>query len=75
MDEEKSKEMKRIKLLQAGFIVGIILVLISLCQLIFESGGTFRKVIQGIVLIFWSVAVIINWFGYKKAKKQFQNQP
>ena len=75
MNEDQSKEMKRIKLLRAGFIVCVILVLISLCQLIFETGSTFRKGIQGVVLIFWVAAAIINWFGYKKAKEQLQNQP
>ena len=72
--KDKSKEMKRIKLLRAGFIVGIIVVLISICQLIFESGDTYRKVIQSVVLIFWVAAAIINWFGYKKVKEQLQNQ-
>ena len=75
MNEDKSKEMKRIKLLRVGLIVGVILVFLSIYQLIFESGGTFSKVIQGVFLIFWVAAAIINSFGYKKAKEQLQNQP
>ena len=74
MNDDESKEMKRIKLLRLGLIVGVILVSLSVSQLIFESAGNFRKVIQGVVLIFWIAAAIINWFGYKKAKEQFQNQ-
>ena len=75
MNEDKSKEMKRIKLLRVGLIVGVILVFLSIYQLIFETGSTFSKGIQGVVLIFWVAAAIINWFGYKKAKEQLQNQP
>lgn len=75
MKNEKSKEKKRIKLLRLGLIVGVILVFLSIYQLIFESDGTFIKVIQGVILIFWIVAAIINWFEYKKAKTQLQNQP
>ncbi len=74
MNDEKPKVMKRIKLLRIGFIVSIITVIIGVCQVIFESPDVFGKVLHWFILIIWIPLPIINWFEYKKAKAQLENQ-
>lgn len=75
MKDDKSKEKKRIKLLRIGFIVSVIVVILLVCQVIFESRDFFGKVMHWFILIMWIPVPVINWFQYKKVKEQFQNQP
>lgn len=75
MNKNHPKPKKIIKLLRKGFIVSVIVVLIAVAQVIFESRDIFGKVSNWFILIMWIPIPIINWFQYKKAKEKLQNQP
>ena len=72
MKDDKSEESKRIKLLRAGFIVSLILVFLSVCQIIFESDDNFHTLLNWFQFIIWTPISIFNWFQFKKAKEQLR---
>ena len=72
MNNEKSKEIKRIKLLRILFFINIFLIILSLGQIIFTTPDNFHKVMNWVLLIIWTSTSIIYWFEFKKAKVKFQ---
>ena len=72
MDNEKSKEIKRIKPLRVGFIASIILVFLSVYQIIFESADNFHMILNWMQLLVWITSSIFSWFQLKEAKEKLQ---
>lgn len=70
MKTKKSQLERRIKLLRIGLILNILLVLISIWQLFFESPDNFKKTTHWFVLILWTVVGILIWFQLKAVKKE-----
>ncbi len=72
MNTEKSKEIKRIKLLRTTFLINIFLVIFSLGQIIFTTPDNFHKVINWVLFIILTNTSIVYWLEFKKPKVKFQ---